>query len=143
MPSIPFITIIKMTKTKSYSKTKSKKSKLYSQDKKKNNLKYCCPNTKVKSHCIHIHPNLNLTRKLSIKAFTKSSNRIPKYAITTLIFGGDGCLPGILLLGSSIRHFIPKAYEKYFTLCCMVTPDINKSTRDIILKIYSGVLNIL
>jgi alpha-N-acetylglucosamine transferase len=119
------------TKTK-YTKTKyTKKSNTFKTKKNTNYQKYCCLDRKNKKECTNIYTTLQL-----------KENKNPKYAIASLLFGSDSYLPGVLLLGSSIRHFIPKAYEKYFTLCCMVTPDINKSTRDIILKIYDKVIEV-
>ena len=120
----------KISKKTQYNK-KSRTTKHSQTTQKKQNLKYCCSDKKNKKQCAKIYTTLNI-----------NPNHKPKYAITTLLFGSDSYLPGILLLGSSIRQILPKEYEKYFTLCCMVTPDINKSTRDIILKIYDKLIEV-
>jgi alpha-N-acetylglucosamine transferase len=113
-------------------KYKSSKSKTKS---KTNNhtLKYCCPDNKIKTQCVNINTELKID---------KNSNTTPKYAITTLLFGGDSYLPGILLLGSSIRNIMPKIYDKYITLCCMVTNDVSKEARGLISKIYDRVIEV-
>ena len=113
-------------KYKTY-KNKSKKTNKNSS----NTLKYCCPDSKIKTQCVNINTELKL-----------DTTSKPKYAITTLIFGGDSYLPGILLLGSSIRKVMPKAYEKYITLCCMVTHDVSPEAREIISKIYDRVIEV-
>ena len=120
----------KISKKTQYNK-KSRTTKHSQTTQKKQNLKYCCSDKKNKKQCAKIYTTLNI-----------NPNHKPKYAITTLLFGSDSYLPGILLLGSSIRQILPKEYEKYFTLCCMVTPDINKSTRNIILKIYDKLIEV-
>jgi alpha-N-acetylglucosamine transferase len=127
------ISILKSkTKSKSKSKTKSKSIS------KTKTLKYCCPDIKNKTQCA----KLNLELKIDSNNKYTNTNLKPKYAITTLIFGGDSYLPGILLLGSSIRKIMPKAYEKYITLCCMVTHDISKQARSLILKIYDRIIDV-
>jgi len=100
-----------------------------------NKLKYCCTDKKNKTRCA----KLNVELKIDIN---KNNNIKPKYAITTLIFGNDSYVPGILLLGSSIRKVMPKAYEKYITLCCMVTSDISKESKSLITKIYDRVIEV-
>ena len=122
------------SKNKIKSNTKTKLSK-----KNQQHLKYCCPDSKVKTQCVKLNTklNINLTKKNS-----NNTHKSPKYAITTLIFGGDAYLPGILLLGSSIRKVMPKAYEKYITLCCMVTNDVSPEAREIISKIYDRVIDV-
>ena len=120
--------------TKKYKSSKYKTSKYKSKKTNKNSsntLKYCCPDSKVKTQCVNINTELKL-----------DTTSKPKYAITTLIFGGDAYLPGILLLGSSIRKVMPKAYEKYITLCCMVTNDVSSDAREIISKIYDRVIEV-
>ena len=117
-----------------HSKNKSKKNtktKTIDRNNLKTNLKYCCTDSKVKTQCVNINTELKL-----------DTTSKPKYAITTLIFGGDAYLPGILLLGSSIRKVMPKAYEKYITLCCMVTNDVSSDAREIISKIYDRVIEV-
>ena len=109
--------------TKKYKRSKSKtkkNNKTNKYTKYTHTLKYCCLDRKVKSQsntqCVTINTNLNLDT---------TTNPNPKYAITTLLFGGDSYLPGILLLGSSIRKLMSKEYKKYITLCCMVTNDVS------------------
>ena len=113
--------------TKKYKSSKSKTKRKTN----KHTLKYCCPDSKIKTQCVNINTELKL-----------DTTSKPKYAITTLIFGGDSYLPGILLLGSSIRKVMPKAYEKYITLCCMVTHDVSPEAREIISKIYDRVIEV-
>ena len=125
-----------ITKKYKYSKNKSKTKTTYINKNNKNKnssntLKYCCPDSKIKTQCVNINTELKL-----------DTTSKPKYAITTLIFGGDSYLPGILLLGSSIRKVMPKAYEKYITLCCMVTHDVSPEAREIISKIYDRVIEV-
>ena len=127
--------------TKKYKRSKSKsKTKKYTKTNKHNKnthtLKYCCPDSKVKSisQCATINTELMLN--------TTRNNTMPNYAITTLLFGGDSYLPGILLLGSSIRKIMPKTYEKYITLCCMVTHDVSKEARELISKLYDRVIDV-
>jgi len=124
-----------MNKSKSKTHTKIKlKSKLKSNSKTKSQnktLKYCCPDRKTKTVCSKINLELKI-----------DSNTKSKYSITTLLFGNDSYLPGILLLGSSIRKVMPKSYEKYITLCCMITNDISLEARDIILKIYDRIIEV-
>jgi alpha-N-acetylglucosamine transferase len=94
-------------------------------------LKYCCPDSKITSQCTKINTKNNFTL-----------NNIRKYAIMTLLFGGDSYLPSILLLGSSIRKIMPKSYEQYVTLCCMITNDVSMEARDLIYKIYDKVIEV-
>ena len=114
--------------TKKYKKAKSK-----TKNKTKNNLKYCCPDRKNKTQCAKINTTLNLHI---------TNNKKPNYAITTLLFGGDSYLPGILLLGSSIKKIMSKSYEKYITLCCMVTNDVSAEARTLISKIYDRIFDV-
>ena len=123
----------KHKRTKSKSKKNNKHIKHNKHNKHNNSLKYCCPDSKVKTQCTNINTDLNID---------STSNTTPKYAITTLLFEGDSYLPGILLLGSSIRKLMPKEYEKYITLCCMVTNDVSKEARSLILKIYDRVIDV-
>ena len=37
---------------------------------------------------------------------------------------------------------MPKSYEKYITLCCMVTHDISKEAKSIISKIYDRIIDV-
>jgi alpha-N-acetylglucosamine transferase len=125
--------------TKKYKRSTSKsktKSKSKSKTNKKNTLNYCCPDKKNKTQCAQINTDLNTSLNLD------STNTKPNYAITTLLFGGDSYLPGILLLGSSIRKSMPKPYEKYITLCCMITNDVSTEARELILKIYDRVIEV-
>jgi len=111
----------------------SKKSKLYIINTKK--IKYCCPDIKNKTKCAKLNTNNYINTKLLL-------NSKQKYAIFALIFGGDSYVPGILLLGSSIRKVMPQEYEKHINLCCMVTKDVSKEARDIILKVYDRVIEV-
>jgi len=111
----------------------SKKSKLYIINTKK--IKYCCPDIKNKTKCAKLNTNNYINTKLLL-------NSKQKYAIFALIFGGDSYVPGILLLGSSIRKVMPQEYEKYIDLCCMVTKDVSKEAKDIILKVYDRVIEV-
>ena len=123
--------------TKKYKRSKSKTNKYTKYTKNTHTLKYCCLDRKVKSQsntqCVTINTNLNLDT---------TTNPNPKYAITTLLFGGDSYLPGILLLGSSIRKLMSKEYKKYITLCCMVTNDVSQEARGLISKIYDRVIDV-
>jgi len=126
--------------TKKYKRSKSKTKKHNNTNKNSkytHTLKYCCLDRKVKlqsnTQCVTINTDLKLDT---------TTNPKPKYAITTLLFGGDSYLPGILLLGSSIRKIMPKTYEKYITLCCMVTHDVSKEARTLISKIYDRVIKV-
>jgi len=109
--------------------------------------KYCCTDKTNKLQCININTKLNLLNLKNInhskttKKTKKHKNNKP-YAIFTLMFGGDSYVPGILLLGSSIRKVMPQEYEKYIDLCCMVTKDVSKEAKDIILKIYDRVIDV-
>jgi alpha-N-acetylglucosamine transferase len=122
-----------MSITKKYKKSKTTKTNKKKQTIYKSNLKYCCLDSKVNktkhSQCIPINTDITIS----------SSS---KYAITTLLFGGDSYLPGVLLLGSSIRKLMPKPYEKYITLCCMVTHDVSQEARELISKIYDRVIDV-
>ena len=63
----------------------------------------------------------------------------------TLLFGNDSYLPGILLLGSSIRKVMPTTNsnkKSNIELCCMVTNDISPEARSLILKIYDHVIDV-
>ena len=119
------------SKSKSKSKLKSKLNNTFKTKKNTNYQKYCCLDKQNRKECANIYTTLNL-----------KENKNPKYAITTLLFGSDSDLPGVLLLGSSIRKVLQIVHKKYITLCCMVTPDINKSTRNIILKIYDKIIEV-
>ena len=125
-------------------KNKSNKTKKATKNNKYNTrtLKYCCLDKKVKSHsqCVTINPELKLDTTTHTTHTTPHTT--PNYAITTLLFGGDSYLPGILLLGSSIRKFMPKPYKKYITLCCMVTNDVSKEARKLISKIYDQIIDV-
>jgi hypothetical protein len=88
-------------------------------------LKYCCPSIKNPNECSTLS--------------TKLRNKTDKYAIMTLMFGGDAYLPGVLLLGSSIRNVIP-ADVKNIELCCMVTKDVSETARMTISKIYDRII---
>jgi len=124
---------MKYIKNKSKSKTHSKSKTQY---KKHNQTKYCCLD-KTKKKCVPIASTLHLPRKTK-----RNTHNSPNYAITTLLFGGDGYLPGVLLLGSSIRKVIPKEYKKYITLCCMVTNDVSPEARALISNIYDRVIEV-
>jgi alpha-N-acetylglucosamine transferase len=118
--------------TKKYKRLKTKtKTKTKTYGKKTHSLNYCCPDSKLKTECVTINTEL----KLDISS-------TPNYAITTLLFGGDAYLPGILLLGSSIRKIMPQPYKKYITLCCMVTNDVSKETRELISKLYDRLIDV-
>ena len=124
---------------KSKSKTKSK-SKLISKSKtKKSSPLFCCPDRKNKTQCSKLAQNIN------INAISNKS-KIHKYAIMTLIFGSDSYLPGILLLGSSIRKVMSSTHSNSnnnnIDLCCMVTKDISPEARKLILKIYDRVIDV-
>ena len=114
----------------------SKKSRTRKQT--RNTLKYCCLDSKIKTQCVKLNTQLKLDNNIR----PTRNNTLPKYAITTLLFNGDSYLPGILLLGSSIRKVMPKEYKKYNTLCCMVTNDVSKEARDLISKIYDRVIDV-
>ena len=118
----------KAKKTKKSSRTKSSKSKL-------SKSKYCCPDRKNKTQCSNINQKLNY----------KSSSSSSRYAIMTLLFDNDSYLPGILLLGSSIRKVMPTTNsnkKSNIELCCMVTNDISLEARSLILKIYDHVIDV-
>jgi len=119
-----------MKKSKTYKNTYKTTYKNKTK-KNTNNIKYCCHDRKNKKQCA----KLNLELKIY-------SNKNPKYAIMTLLFGNDSYLSGIILLGSSIKKIMPKLYEKYITLCCIVTHDISKEAKDIILKIYDRIIEV-
>ena len=52
--------------------------------------------------------------QLNIEENYNTKNKLyTKYAIMTLLMINDSYLPGILLLGSSIKKVMPKEYEKY------------------------------
>lgn len=123
------------SKLKSHSKTKT-------QHKKQNHTNYCCID-KTKKKCVPIASTLHLPRKTKRNTHkSHKTHKSPNYAITTLLFGGDGYLPGVLLLGSSIRKVIPKEYKKYITLCCMVTNDVSPEARVLISNIYDRVIEV-
>ena len=126
-----------------YIKNKSKiKSHSKTQYKKQNYTNYCCLD-KTKKKCVPIASTLHLSRKTKRNTrSTRKTHNKPNYAITTLLFGGDGYLPGVLLLGSSIRKVIPKEYKKYITLCCMVTNDVSLEARALISNIYDRVIEV-
>lgn len=118
-----------------YKRTKSKynKNKSIKTINNKTKTKYCCLDKKNKSQCAKINSNMIINKK----SITK-----PKYAIMTLLMINDSYLPGILLLGSSIKKVMKKEYEKYISLCCMVTHDISKEARNLISKIYDRVIDV-
>ena len=121
------------TKNKSTSKITSKSSS------KSSKTKYCCPDRKNKTQCSKINQDLN------INANKKSNIKNPNYAIMTLLFGNDSYLPGILLLGSSIRKVMSTNHSNKklnIELCCMVTNDISPEARSLILKIYDRVIDV-
>ena len=124
---------------KSSNKTKSSKSNSYKL--KLSKSKYCCPDKKNKTQCSKINKelNYNLINKKT------NNNKNSKYAIVTLLFGNDSYLPGILLLGSSIRKVMPTTNsnkKSNIELCCMVTNDISLEARSLILKIYDHVIDV-
>jgi hypothetical protein len=82
--------------------------------------KYCCTNKK--NECIYIDKTIK----------TKG-----KYAIMTLIFGGDGYLPGSLLFGSSVAQLI-KGSD--ISLCCMVTNDVSKEAIKMLSNVFHHIL---
>ena len=130
---------MKYIKNKSKSKTHSKSK---TQHKKQNHTNYCCLD-KTKKKCVPIASTLHLPRKTKRNTrSTRKTHNKPNYAITTLLFGGDSYLPGVLLLGSSIRKVIPKEYKKYITLCCMVTNDVSLEVRALISNIYDRVIEV-
>jgi len=130
---------MKYIKNKSKSKTHSKSK---TQHKNQNQTNYCCLD-KTKKKCVSITSTLHLPRKTKRNTrSTRKTHNKPNYAITTLLFGGDGYLPGVLLLGSSIRKVIPKEYKKYITLCCMVTNDVSLEARALISNIYDRVIEV-
>lgn len=111
---------------------KNTKNKLkVNKDIKNKITKFCCKERKNKSECTKINLNINF--------FKLHKN---KYAIITLLFGGDSYLPGVLLLGSSIKKVMPKEIKKHITLCCMVTNDVSSEAQKVILKIYDRVINV-
>ena len=120
-------------KSKSYSKSKSKSKSNKTRYKKQNQSKYCCLD-KITKKCVTIQSTLNLPKNTKYKS--------PNYAITTLLFGGDSYLPGVLLLGSSIIKAIPTHYKKYITLCCMVTNDVSPEAKQLISTIYDSIIEI-
>jgi len=128
-----------------YIKHKSKvksHSKYKTQNKKQNQIKYCCLD-KTKKKCVSIETTLHLPKKTKHNTrSTHKTNKTPNYAITTLLFGGDSYLPGVLLLGSSIIKVIPKEYKKYITLCCMVTNDVSPEAKQLISTIYDSIIEI-
>jgi alpha-N-acetylglucosamine transferase len=132
----------KTKKNRSTSKTKSFKTKLTRiKSTKSSKSKYCCPDRKNKTQCSKLSQDLN------INANKKSNNKNPKYAIMTLLFGNDSYLPGILLLGSSIRKVMPTTNTNSnkklnIELCCMITNDISQEARTLILKIYDQVIDV-
>jgi len=124
-----------MNKTKFFklksSKSKTKKSSTKSSTKLSS--LYCCPDRKNKTQCSKITTELNINKK-------------DKHAIMTLIFGGDSYLPGILLLGSSIRKVMSSTNSNNdnnsIDLCCIVTKDVSSEARKLILKIYDRVIEV-
>ena len=128
---------------------KTNKKKQAKQKTKSNKLNYCCPDIKNKTQCSKLNLDLNLdlplnkkTKKSSHNSIIKNNIKNNKYAITTLLFGGDSYLPGILLLGSSIKKIMPELYEKYITLCCMVTNDVSPEARALISKLYDRIIDV-
>ena len=103
--------------------------------------KYCCPDKYNKTQCskLNINNKLNLPKLSKSTKSQKSSN--VKYAIITLLFG-NSYLPGILLLGSSIRKVMPNEYKKHIQLCCMVTNDVTQESRSMISNIYDRVIDV-
>ena len=61
-----------------------------------------------------------------------------KLAIFTLIFGGDNYVPGVLLLGSSIRKANTRK-ANMITLGCMVAKDVSKEARLLLEKVFDVV----
>uniref|UniRef100_A0A6C0EZW0 Glycosyltransferase n=1 Tax=viral metagenome TaxID=1070528 RepID=A0A6C0EZW0_9ZZZZ len=121
------MTIFRKSNIKSRS---SRTKKTSSKSSRKSSTLYCCPDRKNKTKCSKITKELNI-----------NINKKDKYAIMSLIFGGDAYLPGILLLGSSIRKVMP-ANISNIDLCCMVTKDVSPDARDLILKIYDRVIEV-
>jgi hypothetical protein len=101
--------------------------------------KFCCLDSKTKTKCVDVNSKLNFTKKT--KKYPKHSKNL-KYAITTFIFGGDNYVPGVLLLGSSIRKVMPNNYKKHFTLFCMVNKDISTEARNLILNVYDKIVQV-
>ena len=89
-------------------------------------LKYCCPDEKDINKCAKIESALK--------------NTVDKYAIMTLIFGGDSYLPGVLLLGTTIRAMLKTTPYKNIELCCMVTEDVSASAKELIKKVYDQII---
>ena len=88
------------------------------------NIKYCC--TDNNNNCNKISLNVVLNKR---------------FAIFTLIFGGDAYLPGVIALGISIRHLsIEKA--SLIDLCCMVCSDVSESARVFLRKFYDKVIDV-
>jgi alpha-N-acetylglucosamine transferase len=55
---------------------------------------------------------------------------------------GDDYLPGILMVGKSIKNLMGDEEKKNIDMVCLVTPDISKNARHDILKYYDKVIEI-
>lgn len=66
-------------------------------------------------------------------------NHKTKYAIVSLLMMGDGYLPGILVVGKSIRNLM---WSENIDMVCLVTPDISENARHDILEYYDRVIEI-
>ena len=126
-------------------KTKKSSNKSKSSKTKASKSKYCCPDRKNKTQCSKINQELNY-KSSSFKSSSRTSSKLSsKNAIMTLLFGNDSYLPGILLLGSSIRKVMPNTNtnnQSNIELCCMITNDISLEARSLILKIYDHVIDV-
>ena len=126
-------------------KTKKSSNKSKSSKTKSSKSKYCCPDRKNKTQCSKINQKLSY-KSSSFKSSSRTSSKLSsKYAIMTLLFGNDAYLPGILLLGSSIRKVMPNTNtnnQSNIELCCMITNDISLEARSLILKIYDHVIDV-
>lgn len=128
----------------SSTKNKPKTKQNYNKTNTNTKTNYCCLD-KVKKKCTKIKSTLTLIKKSKTHKAHKAhkahnTHNTPNYAITTLIFGGDSYLPGVLLLGSSIRKVLPKTYAKYITLCCMVTNNVSSEAKKLIATIYDRII---
>ena len=115
--------------SQSQSQSQSQSTKKYS---KHHSISNTLKNT---LHCINLDTTFNIPKH------TKTTNTTMNYAIITLLFG-NSYLPGILLLGSSIRKVMPNEYKKYIQLCCMVTNDVTPESRSMISKIYDRIIDV-
>lgn len=71
-------------------------------------------------------------------SFEKKKRR---YAFATLLMMGDSYLPGVVLLGESIRSLYGKD-ERIFDIVCMVTEDVSDEAITVIKKIYDKVVKV-